>query len=293
MHGRLIYVAQVLDNLRGEQYYDPKGDYAGRRDCIYKWNGDGYEWLDNPYHGPDAMYDDLGSKDSGYARAHCLISDNFIYFGKDEMKVDVGDHAHLYESMRDVRDRRRVNHGDSDRQGWIDLMNDAQGKYGGKPGEPTHKLKPGAGLLMKAVLVRVGIDGSCGRWQGPCNPHNNEFVYVPIPEDIHKNVPGMERLYSSLVTPALAGFSERNDCNVALPQHLQGGRMHLDPDFEQLSYGDTNNRGAAPGRPRPRRPGGVLRRIAPHTPHSGRQADVCAHRHAQRPIRATGARHTR
>ena len=96
---------------------------------------------------------------------------------------------------------------------------------------------------MKAVLVRVGIDGSCGEWQGPCNPRNNEFVYVPIPEDTHKNVPGMERLYSSLVAPALAGFSERNDCNVALPQHLQGGRMHLDPDFEQLSYGDTDNRG--------------------------------------------------
>lgn len=93
---------------------------------------------------------------------------------------------------------------------------------------------------MKAVLVRVGIGYGCGGWHGPCNPHNNEFVYVAIPEDSHENVPGMERPYSSLVPPALAGFSERNDCNVALPQRLQGRRMHLDPDFEQLSYGDTD-----------------------------------------------------
>ena len=54
------------------------------------------------------------------------------------------------------------------------------------------------GLLMRAVLVRVGIGHGCGDWHGPYNPRNNEFVYVTIPEDKHKNVPGMERPYSSL-----------------------------------------------------------------------------------------------
>jgi len=35
---------------------------------------------------------------------------------------------------------------------------------------------------MKALLVRVGVDSSCGNWNGLADSRNDEFVYVPIPE---------------------------------------------------------------------------------------------------------------
>lgn len=94
----------------------------------------------------------------------------------------------------------------------------------------------------KAILVRVAADHSFGHWNGPCNPDTGDFVYVPIPES-RPNADGMAREYLSLVSPALRAFSERNNVEVRLPDNLRGQRMHLDPDFDHLSYGDTEDRG--------------------------------------------------
>lgn len=96
---------------------------------------------------------------------------------------------------------------------------------------------------MRVILVRVGIDQSCGRWNAPCNPHNRDFVYVPIPEIGCANVRGLEKRYTGEVVPALRSFCERNGCEVSLPRHLRRARMHLDPDFGHLTYGDTAFRG--------------------------------------------------
>ena len=85
---------------------------------------------------------------------------------------------------------------------------------------------------MKGVLVRVGIDGSCGEWNGPCDPQKGRFVYVPIPEGFKDLRPELSRTYDEVV-PALSSFG------VTLPSHLDGCAMHLDPDFETLTYGDT------------------------------------------------------
>ena len=62
-----------------------------------------------------------------------------------------------------------------------------------------------------------------------------DFVYVAIPETmpVHR---GMENPYRALL-PTLTGFSVR------LPNHLESQHMHLDPDFEYLTYGDTGQRG--------------------------------------------------
>lgn len=97
----------------------------------------------------------------------------------------------------------------------------------------------------KAILVRVGIDGTedSGKWNGPCNPDKKDFVYIPIKQTDKPNAPGMERYYSQLIVPALNRFSGRNSPPVSLPKHLQNERMHLDPDFENLTYGDTCKRG--------------------------------------------------
>ena len=100
---------------------------------------------------------------------------------------------------------------------------------------------------MKAILIRVGIDLEYGGWNAPVDPQSKQFVYVPIPES-QRPLPRLARTYDEIV-PALQRFSDalRLDSNVSptIPQRLMGHPMHLDPDFEHLTYGDNGgNRGA-------------------------------------------------
>jgi len=89
---------------------------------------------------------------------------------------------------------------------------------------------------MNALLVRVGADRSAegGRWNGLIDAGSGAFVYVPIPErrPVHA---GHERRYTAL-SQTLQRFGQ------PLPRHLGHRRMHLDPDFEQLTYGDEGQR---------------------------------------------------
>lgn len=95
----------------------------------------------------------------------------------------------------------------------------------------------------RAVLIRVGIDQTCGGWNAPCNPSTGDFLYVPIPES-KPNQAGMERTYAAIITPALHAFAQRNPVgDLQLPTQLCNQRMHLDPDFDHLTYGDTERRG--------------------------------------------------
>jgi hypothetical protein len=97
---------------------------------------------------------------------------------------------------------------------------------------------------MRAYLVRVGVDQAFGGWNSPVDPRTNEFVYVPIPEGAQRQ--GLATPYE-LVRPALARFAEAHpdapQRAVQLPAALAGGNMHLDPDFQALTYGDTERRG--------------------------------------------------
>ncbi|MCC6965073.1 MAG: hypothetical protein IT391_02150 [Nitrospira sp.] len=89
---------------------------------------------------------------------------------------------------------------------------------------------------MKALLVRVGADQSesGGNWNGPVDSRTSAFVDVPIPEtsSVH---PTMNRPYS-LVQSAVQAFG------VSLPSWLENQDMHLDPDFDCLTYGDQGQR---------------------------------------------------
>lgn len=89
---------------------------------------------------------------------------------------------------------------------------------------------------MRGLLVRVGADQSQGggRWNGPVDATSGDFAYVAIPEDypVHSN---MDRPFN-LVVPALQTLG------AALPQRLAPQRMHLDPDFADLTYGDQGQR---------------------------------------------------
>ena len=97
---------------------------------------------------------------------------------------------------------------------------------------------------MQGYLVRVAVDQTYGAWNAPVNPGNNEFVFVPIPEE--------QTMRTEMATPyrtlrrALARFKAANPSVPAdifsLPQHLSSKNMHLDPDFEHLTYGDSGTR---------------------------------------------------
>lgn len=89
---------------------------------------------------------------------------------------------------------------------------------------------------MNALLVRVGADQSegGGHFNGPVNSRTMAFAYVPIPEtEVIREE--MAKPYA-LVAPALLPFG------IALPGRLSGANMHLDPDFDHLTYGDRRQR---------------------------------------------------
>ncbi len=89
---------------------------------------------------------------------------------------------------------------------------------------------------MEALLVRVGADQTeaGGYWNAPIDSKTGEFVYVPIKE----YWPGKDQ-----VRP----FRELEDAlskfGVSLPPTVRGASMHLDPDFEYLTYGDQGGNG--------------------------------------------------
>jgi hypothetical protein len=99
---------------------------------------------------------------------------------------------------------------------------------------------------VRATLIRIGIDQAYGAWNAPVDPATNEFVYVPIPEGSKgAQHPELATTFNS-VAPVLAAFAAaRPDVPasiVTLPPALAGAATHLDPDFEQLTYGDNGER---------------------------------------------------
>jgi len=101
---------------------------------------------------------------------------------------------------------------------------------------------------MKAVLVRIGVDLKYGGWNAPVDAEGR-FVYVPIPErpgtQFHA---GLERRYGELL-PALDRFCRLHNRDLSgdlrFPTSLLDHPMHLDPDFECLTYGDDGSRRGA------------------------------------------------
>jgi hypothetical protein len=89
---------------------------------------------------------------------------------------------------------------------------------------------------MKALLIRVAADQSegGGHWNGPVDSSTGQFAYVAIPEE-RQIREGHAKPYS-LAIPALAKFEKK------LPDELASRNMHLDPDFDHLTYGDQGTR---------------------------------------------------
>jgi len=101
---------------------------------------------------------------------------------------------------------------------------------------------------MKGLLVRIGVDQAYGGWNAPVDTEGR-FVYVPIPEKRDTSFhAGLERRYGE-VLPALQRFCGLHNCDLCgdlrFPQELLEHPMHLDPDFECLTYGDEGSRRGA------------------------------------------------
>jgi len=88
---------------------------------------------------------------------------------------------------------------------------------------------------MKGLLVRVGVDQAYGHWNGPADPATGQFVYVTIPEERRSVRQSLARQYGEFA-PALRAMSQQ------LPDWLHGQYTHLDPDFSELTYGDSRPR---------------------------------------------------
>jgi hypothetical protein len=99
---------------------------------------------------------------------------------------------------------------------------------------------------MRAILVRVGADQVYGKWNGPMDPKTRQFVFVPIWDGEHKvYLPDHARSYEEILAP-LAVFASAHDVpDLRLPPSLLERKMHLDPDFSHLTYGDKSPRRGA------------------------------------------------
>ena len=99
---------------------------------------------------------------------------------------------------------------------------------------------------MQGILVRTGVDHSYGGWNAPVDPTSGLFVYVPIPErDGVRFHPRCERPYTEIES-VLHGFADGVGQDLfddfRCPRELLHRSMHLDPDYEHLTYGDVGDR---------------------------------------------------
>lgn len=98
---------------------------------------------------------------------------------------------------------------------------------------------------MRAILVRIGIDHAYGNWNAPVDPESCRFVYVPIPEGLKSRFAGgMGRRFRE-VLPAIDAFATKHGVgdrqSLRWSEMLSDRYMHLDPDFEHLTYGDDGS----------------------------------------------------
>ncbi len=88
--GRLIYVAQIEKPIPGAAYYDLKGRYLKRCDCLYRTTAaGGYRWVNHGgrrVHDPKVMPGQM-NRDVGFcgrrSNAVVLPARRFVYFGRD------------------------------------------------------------------------------------------------------------------------------------------------------------------------------------------------------------------
>lgn len=99
---------------------------------------------------------------------------------------------------------------------------------------------------MKIILVRVGIDSKFGEWNAPVDLDLNDFLYIPIPESrkfkIKEELVRPYREFLPTIDDFYSKYKMKPNSKFKLPNTLLNKHMHLDPDFEYLTYGDNGMR---------------------------------------------------
>jgi len=88
---------------------------------------------------------------------------------------------------------------------------------------------------MKGILLRVGCDKTeaGGFWNAPVNPISWQYAYVPIPGDESKHE------HISLCPTYKTFEASVNNLGTTLPPYLNSQvKVHLDPDFKSLTFGE-------------------------------------------------------
>ncbi len=99
---------------------------------------------------------------------------------------------------------------------------------------------------MKAILIRVGADSTDGggNWRAPVDPETLEYIYVPIPEYTSTFLAGCDRRFDEVLDPLSEFLSARDALTPKWQKRIAAKRgqvMHLDPDYEHLTYGDLGD----------------------------------------------------
>jgi|HubBroStandDraft_2_1064218.scaffolds.fasta_scaffold182939_2 hypothetical protein len=107
----LVYAAKVSEHLDAREYFlEPR--YATRPDCIYRWDGRGFEWKNgSKFHSSASLLRDLGEAPE-YSRANVLLSEgteNFRYFREKCPIRYKKEYPHLKSLVEDLGQGHRVN----------------------------------------------------------------------------------------------------------------------------------------------------------------------------------------
>lgn len=99
---------------------------------------------------------------------------------------------------------------------------------------------------MNGLLVRIAVDQAYGGWNAPVDPETGRFLYVPIPEASRTRFQkGLRHTYAEFI-PSLESFAAARSLDVEadlrFPTALRRRSVHLDPDFDELTYGDDGTR---------------------------------------------------
>ncbi len=91
--------------------------------------------------------------------------------------------------------------------------------------------------MAAGLLIRVAIDSTFGKWNGPCSAR--EFCYVPmgateVTEDYDPGYAPYRKAVQNFVPPGASSL-------VQWPRRLPR-EAHFDPDFKHLTYGDGGQR---------------------------------------------------
>jgi len=117
---RLIYAARITATIRNGEYFRDR-KWRDRRDCIYEWRRDRFEWRPGAlYHGPKNLGHDLGHPPV-YDRAHVLLSHDFRYLGAKEDSSYKDRFPLIKQAVELLAIGERINHPEGLRREFLEL----------------------------------------------------------------------------------------------------------------------------------------------------------------------------